>query len=117
SGASPLLLLGPVLSQSRKVAIDRDCCSPSTRIRWPEGRRDAGRLHSPHESARHGVGTLLVRVTAIRRDRATRHGPVAGRDCSLACRPSRASTGPNVPYGGLEPMAAKLIAFDEEARR
>src|SRR5262244_3987579 len=42
---------------------------------------------------------------------------VAGRDCSLACRPSRASAGPDVPYGGLEPMAAKLIAFDEDARR
>src|ERR1700744_5210811 len=76
-----------------------------------------GRLHSPPVRAKHGVGTLLGRVTAIRRDRAMRHGPVAGRDCSLACRPSRASTGPDVPYGGLEPMAAKLIAFDEEARR
>src|SRR3984957_17547240 len=34
-----------------------------------------------------------------------------------ACRPSRASAGPNVRHGGLEPMAAKMIAFDEDARR
>src|SRR5215469_2381803 len=75
------------------------------------------RLHSTPESAKHGLGTLPVRVTAKRRDRAMRHCPVAGRDCCPACRPSRASAGPHVRHGGLEPMAAKMIAFDEDARR
>src|ERR1700728_4874113 len=46
-----------------------------------------------------------------------RYRLAAGRDCRLACRPSRASAGPNVRHGGLEPMAAKMIAFDEDARR
>src|SRR5215470_1244139 len=75
------------------------------------------RLHSTPESAKHGVGTLPVRVTAKRRDRAMRRGPAAGRDCRPACRPSRASAGPHVRHGGLELMAAKMIAFDEDARR
>src|ERR1700751_556144 len=46
-----------------------------------------------------------------------RYRLAAGKDCRLACRPSRASAGPNVRHGGLEPMAAKMIAFDEDARR
>src|SRR6201988_1280116 len=46
-----------------------------------------------------------------------RHCRGAGKACCQACRPSRASAGPHVRHGGLERMAAKLIAFDEDARR
>src|SRR5579859_3250484 len=46
-----------------------------------------------------------------------RYRLAAGRDCRLECRPSRASARSRTRHGGLEPMAAKMIAFDEEARR
>src|SRR5438270_5187051 len=46
-----------------------------------------------------------------------RYRLAAEKVCRRACRPSRASAGPNVRHGGLEPMAAKMIAFDEDARR
>src|SRR6201987_4118457 len=52
-----------------------------------------------------------------RRDRAMRHLPRQERTAAVRCRPSRASAGPNVRHGGLEPMAAKMITFDEDARR
>src|ERR1700744_6421064 len=46
-----------------------------------------------------------------------RYRLAAGRDCRMAYRPTPATDGPNVRHGGLEPMAAKMIAFDEDARR
>src|ERR1700744_306997 len=46
-----------------------------------------------------------------------RYRLAAGNDCSWPGRPSRAWLDPLVSHGGLEPMAAKMIAFDEDARR
>src|SRR5947209_2667267 len=46
-----------------------------------------------------------------------RHPLAAGKDCRAGCRPSRASARSACTHRGLEPMAAKMIAFDEEARR
>src|SRR3984885_12151168 len=75
------------------------------------------RLHSPPESAKHGVSTLPMRVTAKRQDRAMRYCPVAGKGLSPS-RPSVAGVGRSYgSHGGLVPMAAKMIAFDEDARR
>src|ERR1700683_4341155 len=47
-----------------------------------------------------------------------RHGLAAGRDCPPAGGGRRGRRlDPRIRHGGLEPMAAKMIAFDEEARR
>jgi chaperonin GroEL len=96
------------IAEKQQILVATRTETPWTQLR---------RLHSPPESAKHGVGTLPVRVTAIRRDRATRHCSEQDRTAAGKCRPSRASAGPHVSHGGLEPMAAKMIAFDEDARR
>ena len=88
--------------------------------RWRAAELPAG-LHSHPESAKQGVGTLGVRVTTQWRDRGDEADPAAGRDCPqvMAVRRGRRldrHARHKVP-GGLEPMAAKMIAFDEEARR
>src|SRR5271155_4243586 len=47
-----------------------------------------------------------------------RHDLAAGRDCPPGGAGRRGRRlDPRIRHGGLEPMAAKMIAFDEEARR
>src|SRR5262252_663780 len=75
-------------------------------------------LHSRGESAKQVVGTLAMRVTTPRHDRAMRPHP--GRKGLLVGRPARASAdhlNKQQSPGRTEPMAAKMIAFDEDARR
>src|SRR6185437_7854593 len=81
----------------------------------------AAGLHSQGESAKQVVGTLPLRLTTTPwQGRGDEASMPAGRDCRRDGRPSRASARairqPQV-LGGLEPMAAKMIAFDEDARR
>src|SRR5450759_2157455 len=78
-------------------------------------------LHSHAESAKQVVGTLGMRVTTPGQDRGDR-GIVGGRMGLSAGGASRRGRRLD-PHEAtkfredLEPMAAKMIAFDEEARR
>src|SRR5215471_4654888 len=77
-------------------------------------------LHSRVQSAKQVVGTLGMRVTTPRRDRGDEASPVQdGTVTGSAGRRGRRldPSDSHIVSGGLEPMAAKMIAFDEDARR
>src|SRR5215469_9674172 len=77
-------------------------------------------LHSRVQSAKQIVGTLGMRVTTPRRDRGDEASPVQdGTVTGSAGRRGRRldPSDSHIVSGGLEPMAAKMIAFDEDARR
>ena len=77
-------------------------------------------LHSRVQSAKQVVGTLGMRVTTPRRDWGDEAPPVQdGTVTGGAGRRGRRldPSDSHIVSGGLEPMAAKMIAFDEDARR